>query len=211
MIKIWARSQIPGCSTWKKKPWNINLPSSTAPGSGTEALTQFPTTQWLWCKPSSICFQQNHLSQIYFNSPTICDIESTALMATFVGSNNVAMISPDLIHATGCGNPQYEKLIVIQQGFPRTHNLTAPKVCEYWELRHYLSTDNGLVLLDQRIVISKMQWRKVLHCLHSALHEVVGMKACANELVYSPGMDASICSIWANCMICSSIAPSQPW
>ena len=37
------------------------------------------------------------------------------------------------------------------------------------------------------------------------------MKAHANELVYWPGMDASICSIRANCMACSNIAPSQPW
>ena len=36
------------------------------------------------------------------------------------------------------------------------------------------------------------------------------MKVCANESVYWPGMDASIHSIRANCMVCSNIAPSQP-
>ena len=67
-------------------------------------------------------------------------IESTALMATFACSNNIALISPDLICATGRGDPQYEKLIsVIQQGFPRTHNLTAPEVYEYWEMRYCLT------------------------------------------------------------------------
>ena len=76
-------------------------------------------------------------------------IESTALMATFAGSNNIAMISPDLIRAAGHGNPEHKKLIsVIQQDFSRTHNLTESKVHEYWEVRHRLSTDNGLVLLD---------------------------------------------------------------
>ena len=39
-------------------------------------------------------------------------------MATFAGSNNIPMISPDLIHAAGRGDPQYEKFIsVIQQAF----------------------------------------------------------------------------------------------
>ena len=36
------------------------------------------------------------------------------------------------------------------------------------------------------------------------------MKANANESVYWPGMDASICSIRANCIVCSNITPSQP-
>ena len=39
---------------------------------------------------------------------------------------------------------------------------------------------------------------------------VIGMKARANESVYWPGMDASIRNIRANCMLCSTIAPSQP-
>ena len=52
--------------------------------------------------------------------------------------------------------------------------------------------------------------KKVLHCLHSAHLGVVGMKARANESVYWPGMDVSIRSIRANCMECSTIAPSQP-
>ena len=145
-------------------------------------------------------------------SNNISDItESTALMATFTGNSNVAMISPDIIRAAGHSDPQYEKLIeTIRQGFPKTRNLTAPEVREYWEVRHRLSTDNGLVLLDRRIVIPKTQRKKILHCLHSAHQGVVGMKARANESVYWPGMDASIRSIRANCMTCSTIAPSQP-
>ena len=36
------------------------------------------------------------------------------------------------------------------------------------------------------------------------------MKACANESVYWPGMNASICNTRAGCMYCSKIDPSQP-
>ena len=54
-------------------------------------------------KPSqSDILESNNISHI---------IESTALMATFTGSNNKAIISPDLFHATGCGNPLYKKLM----------------------------------------------------------------------------------------------------
>ena len=125
-------------------------------------------------------------------------------MAAFAGSNNIAIISPDLIHAAGHGDPQYEKLIsVIQQGFPRTHNLTAPKVREYWEERHHLSTDNGLVLLDRKIVIPKTQRRKFLHCTsrsnrHESMCQWIGILAWNG------------CSIRANCMVCSNITPWEP-
>ena len=36
-------------------------------------------------------------------------------MATFAGSNNIAVISQDLIHAAIRGDPQYEKLISVTQ------------------------------------------------------------------------------------------------
>ena len=50
----WARSKIPSCFYW-----DIDLPSNI------EALMQFSATQWLWCRLSSMCFQQSHLSQIH--------------------------------------------------------------------------------------------------------------------------------------------------
>ena len=83
--------------------------------------------------------------------------------------NNIAIISPDLIRAAGRGDPQFKKLIsVIQQGFPKTRNLTALEIRGYWEVRHRLSTDNGLVLLDRRILIPKSQREK--SCTAYILH-----------------------------------------
>ena len=41
------------------------------------------------------------------------EIKSTALIATFADSNNIAMISPDLIRAPGRDDPQYDKLISV--------------------------------------------------------------------------------------------------
>ena len=116
--------------------------------------------------------------------------------------------SPDLIRVAGHSDPQYIKLIkTIQRGFPRTRSLTAPEVREYWEVRHRLSVDNNLALLDQRIIIPTSQRTKILCSLHSA-HQ--GMKARANESVYWPGMNASIRTTRNNCTECSKIAASQP-
>ena len=132
-------------------------------------------------------------------------------MATFGANSNSALTSLDLIRVAGHSDPLYIKLIkTIQKGFPRTRSLTAPEVREYWEVRHRLSVDNDLALLDQRIIIPTSQSTKILRSLHSAHQGEVGMKARANESVYWPGMNASICRTRANCIECSKIAPSQP-
>ena len=138
-------------------------------------------------------------------------VASTTTMATFGANNNTALTSPDLIRAAGHSDPQYIELIkTIQKGFPRTRILTAPGIREYWEVRHRLSVDNDLALLDQRIIIPTSQRTKILRSLHSAHQGEVGMKARANESVYWPGMNASIRTTRANCTECSRIAPSQP-
>ena len=82
-------------------------------------------------------------------------------MATFADSNNIAMISPDLIRSADRGNPQYEKTNKYDTArLPKTCSLIMPEIHEYCEVRHRLTSNNGLVLLDWRIDIPKMQRRK---------------------------------------------------
>ena len=63
-------------------------------------------------------------------------VKSTTLLATFGASNNIVLISPDIIHADGCSDLQYNKLIDTKQNrFQKICSLTAPKIREYWELK----------------------------------------------------------------------------
>ena len=98
----------------------------------------------------------------------------------------------------------------IQNGFQNTRSLTAYVIHEYREVRNRLSVDDGLVLLDQRIVIPNSQHAKVIRSLHSAHQGEVDIKACANESVYWPVINASIRKTRAGCTYCSKIAPCQP-
>ena len=132
-------------------------------------------------------------------------VKSTTLLSSFGASDNVALISPDAIRAAGYNDLQYKRLIeTIQNGFEKTCSLTALEIREYWEVRHHLSVDDGLVLLYHRIVIPTYQRANVLRSLHSAHQGEVGMKARANESVYWPGMNASICNTRASC-ICTGL------
>ena len=128
----------------------------------------------------------------------------------FGASDNVALISPDAICAAGRSDLQYKKLIdTIQNGFEKTCSLTAPEICHYLEVRHRFSVDDGLVLLNHRIVISTSQRANILHSLHSTHQGEVDMKARTNESVYWPGMNISIRNTRATCMFCTKIAPRQ--
>ena len=76
-------------------------------------------------------------------------------------------------------------------------------------MRLCLNIDNSLVLLDQRIAIPTSQHAKAVYRLHSAYQVEVGMKAYANEFVYWPIINASICTTKANRTVCSS-QPREP-
>ena len=145
-------------------------------------------------------------------SAEICaTITSVALASISEFGSDATAISPDHIRAAGRKDTQYTTLInAIGQGFPNKRQMTVPAIREYWEVRHRLSTDKGLILMDRRVVIPTAQRKDILRCLHSAHQGVVGMKSRASESVYWPGMNASIRNYRANCITCSRIAPSQP-
>ena len=121
------------------------------------------------------------------------------------------LLSPDMVRAAGRGDAAYTMLNTqIVEGFPDHRSQVDPLIRSYWEVRSRLSANNGLVMLDRRIVIPTGLRKRVLRNLHSAHQGVVGMKARANETVYWPGMDASIRNHRESCHTCVKVAPSQP-
>ena len=125
-------------------------------------------------------------------------VQAVTIQTTTNACNNNAVMTPDHIRALSRSDNLYTKLIhAINQGFLHKHSLTEPDICDFWEVQHQLSTDRGLVLMDRRIVILKSLRTKILHCLHAAHQGVDSMKARANDTVYWPCMNASICNFRA--------------
>ena len=138
-------------------------------------------------------------------------VRSVTIEAMADYGDDLGVISPYLVRAAGCADRNYMTLVnTVERGFPGTRHLTDPGIREFLEVRHRLSTENGLVLLDRRIVIPLSHRKRVLRCLHAAHQGVVGMKARANISVYWPGMDAAIRNYHASCCVCMTIAPSLP-
>ena len=98
-----------------------------------------------------------------------------------------------MIRASGRGDAAYCILCKqITDGFPQHRHLMDPLIREFWEVRNRLSCDDGLIMLDRRIVVPVSYRKRVLQCLHSAHQGVAGMKARANETLHWPGIDYSI-------------------
>ena len=133
-------------------------------------------------KPNQTCQKSLHMRQakskfyIYIYSSLSVLLDSGQLGQI---DNSIIIIrdkrkcSVHLTRCYPCGWTQWpaiqKSIDTIQNGFEKTCSVTAPEIREYWEVRNRLSMDDGLVLLDHRIVIppSQRQMHYVVYILHT--------------------------------------------
>ena len=145
---------------------------------------------------------------------TSLDIDSCYKIASVEAvsgyTDELGVISPDDVRSIGRSDPAYSMLITqISKGFPTLRRLTDPLIRDFWEVRHRLSAEDGLVMVDKRIVIPSNLRVRILKCLHSAHQGIAGMKSRASDTVYWPGMDSCIRDHKDNCTTCTKISPTQ--
>lgn len=158
-----------------------------------------------------VCILRPNMEEKEMTQDIEAFVKAVSMEAIVNYGDDTGAISPDMVRVAGHGDETIIHLAnCIEKGFPKSRSLLDPTIRSFWEVRDRLSTDNGLVLLDCRIVIPRSLRKRVLQCLHSAHQGVVGMKARANETIYWPGLDADIRNFRSNCTICNTIAPSQP-
>ena len=119
-------------------------------------------------------------------------------------------ITLEQIRMSGESDQLYHELLkLVETGFPNTKSELDPTLREFWEVRDRLSSNNGLVLMNKRIVIPTSYRKQVLQNLHAAHQGTSGMLARANQMVYWPGMNASVRNYKSSCQTCIKISPSQ--
>ena len=179
-------------------PWKFAI--SHCPGKwqkGPDALSRYP------------------VSQVFavFSDDSIPPVDSDEMLqvASISSLDHLGCVTFDDVVTAACADDHYQDLLnMVVGGFPEKRNATEPAhLREFWEVRHRLSVLDGVVLLDQRLVIPRALRKVVLERLHSANQGVTGMKFRANQCVYWPGLDASIRSHRDTCQDCIKHAPSQ--
>ena len=119
-------------------------------------------------------------------------------------------ITLEQIRMSGESDQLYHELLkLVETGFPNTKSELDPTLREFWEVRDRLSSNNGLVLMNKRIVIPTSYRKQVLQNLHAAHQGTSGMLARANQTVNWPGMNASVRNYKSSCQTCIKISPSQ--
>ena len=197
----------------KEKTLRYRFKMQYCPGKwhkGSDAMSRYPATaaEILGIFRDRNANDTDIFTQKYDQSDLTIHI---AVLQAITELDDPETISPDIIRRSGKTDENYIALQkIIQMGFPKKRSLLQPEIKEFWEVRKRLCTDNGLILMDNRIVIPKKFRKQILISLHSAHQGVTGMKARANETVYWPGMDASIRNYHANCMTCVNHSPSNP-
>ena len=145
---------------------------------------------------------------------TIIDEQINALPCSIITSlNDEDGYSTDysyytkLIEAIG-SDGSYKKLQnLIIEGFPTLERDLDVELRRFWTVKDRLSqTENGVILMDERIVIPKNYRKTILELLHVAHQGVTTMKRRANKSVYWPGMNNDLNNIRENCKYCNEIA-----
>jgi len=171
-----------------------------------------PTRMHLMDDTSAISIVQSHDYTI--PSPTILhnieetryDTQTNVLLTASSSSSNLSAITWDKVcHATS-SDPDLHKLTMLISTGPSASRDVFPKpLQEYNQYRHKMSTTDGVVLYNDRIVIPHSLRSDCLRALHAAHQSISSMIARA-EL----SITAGITSTRNNCFHCNRMAPSQP-
>ena len=89
-----------------------------------------------------------------------------------------------------------------KKGWPNDRNMVLPAARSYWQIRNDLFLEDGLVILEDRVVVPVSLRAKVLKSLHTAHLGIEKTKARARQTVYWPGLTNDIVQLVSECRTC---------
>ena len=116
----------------------------------------------------------------------------------------------DIRSATSSVLSMVRLLNEIEDGFPGPKSDLPAELRPYYQYRDKLTTFDGVILYNDRIVIPPPLRRRVLESLHSAHQGVSQMCSRAESSFFWPGMTPAISEMRDRCAQCNRMAPSQP-
>ena len=136
----------------------------------------------------------------------------TESCATNILDNTIIeSISWDDIRSATSSDPSMVNLLdEIEDGFPGPKSDLPAELRPYYQYRDKLTTFDGVVLYNDRIIIPPPLRRRVLESLHSAHQGVSQMCSRAESSFFWPGMTPAISEMREKCGQCNRMAPSQP-
>ncbi len=117
----------------------------------------------------------------------------------------------DKVRLSTLSNGELRDLLdIIDKGSPIGKESWPMNLQKYHKLRDGLTTVDGVILYNNRIVIPEDLQKEVLDSLHAAHQGVTSMISRAEQSVYWLGITSDITRIRNECVECHRMAPSQP-
>ncbi|KAK4316669.1 hypothetical protein Pmani_012195 [Petrolisthes manimaculis] len=115
------------------------------------------------------------------------------------------------VHLTTSSDPSMIQLLhFITDGFPDCHLDLLPDLRPYHPFHDSLTSVDGIVLYNDRVIIPQSLHHRVLQTLHSAHQGVSQMCSHVESSFFWPDMTPAIIEKWEHCSSCNRMTPSQP-
>ena len=106
--------------------------------------------------------------------------------------------------------PKETLLLLIMSGWPNELNTTDVSLAPYWNRKMELSTQEGVILWGNRVVVPPQGRDYILEELHAGHPGIAHMKKIARMFVWWPHMDSNIETCVKSCSECQSQRPAPP-
>ena len=124
--------------------------------------------------------------------------------------NTRDLILEDLKEAARVDDEYQALRELVRVGFPKNTTKLPLGMQPYYRYRNDLSEHDGLILLDQRIVIPKARRGEVLRRLHLSHQGIVKTRRRAQQTVFWPGIASDVKNKVDQCSACQLHRPSLP-
>ena len=167
---------------------------------------------------ASMSMHQCHLSHPLPDDSQTCsanyqDVEECTLalaLSTFKASP-ITSTTWDLVRTATTSDKNLNDLTsIIEDGFPDSSAEIPQHLRAYFPLRDHLSTVDGVILYNDRVIVPKSLRPNVINTLHAAHQGVSTMIARAESSVFWPGITKDIHDVRDRCHQCNRNAPSNP-
>ena len=141
------------------------------------------------------------------------DIEENTLisaLSTFQASP-ITSVTWDLVRTATASDETLNTLLeTIEDGFPNSISDLPEDLRIYFPIRDHLSTVDGVILYNDRVLIPPSLRHNVLTTLHAAHQGTSTMLTRAESSVFWPGITRDVHEVRARCSKCHQNAPSNP-
>ncbi|KAE8748061.1 hypothetical protein FOCC_FOCC005256, partial [Frankliniella occidentalis] len=166
-----------------------------------------PTVEYL---PGKYMFLADLLSREYLDDPVDDDPEMIEVVHEVTAHLPMSSeVKQEFVSATAEDKGLQAVAQYYQHGWPPSIQKAVPESHQYWNIRNDLFTENGMVVLEDKVVVPEALRQRVLTKLHIPHLGIDKTKARARQVVYWPGITNDITQLITGCRICERYSNSN--